>query len=569
MASAAFLSVTLVPALMVVFIRGKIASENQSTLNRILHKIYRPIIRWVLNAKIKTIIIALIVMIITIFPASKLGSEFMPTLNEGALLYMPTMLPGLSITKSAELLQKQDRIIKSFPEVKWVYGKAGRASTATDPAPLEMFETTIILQPEEQWRSGVTIDKLVSEMDRALQFPGVSNAWTMPIRSRIDMLATGIKIPLGVKVFGQDLNQLEILAHSIERVIKKVPGSSSVYAERLSDGYYLDIIPNQSALARYGLTIDDVQSTLASAIGGEIITTTVEGRERYGINIRYPRNYRSSPAAIMGEVLISLPKGGTIPLGEIAKVDLTKGPSSLRTEDGQLSVYIYIDVRDRDLGGFVKEARNAVAAEIKLPAGYYISWSGQFEYLERAEAKMRLVVPATLLIIFGLLYANLRSLSDAIIVMLSLPFALVGGVWLMWIMKLNMSVAAGVGFIGLVGVAAETGIVMLLYLNSAMREVSDNSSKSGKLITKQDIHYAVIKGAVERVRPKIMTVVAVMAGLIPILWSKGPGSQMMQLIAVPMIGGMLSSTISTLVVIPVIYALVKGYSYDQYFYFRK
>ncbi|GLI95818.1 efflux RND transporter permease subunit [Methylocystis echinoides] len=558
MAAAALLSVTLVPALMVVFVRGKIISEKRNPINRALIFIYRPVIHLVMRFKILTILLAVAALGITMLPARQLGSEFMPALNEGALLYMPTTLPGLSVTKAAQLLQTQDRIIKSFPEVESVFGKAGRASTATDPAPLEMFETIINLKPKEEWRRGVTVDSLVAEMDAALQFPGVSNAWTMPIRNRIDMLATGIRTPVGIKIFGRDLAQMESLARQVEKVVKGVRGASSAYAERVMGGYYLDIMPDRSALARYGLMIDDMQTTIATALGGETVTTTVEGRERYGVNVRYPRDFRSSPKAIASEVLISLPGGGTIPLGEVAKVELVRGPTSIRTENGQLAVYIFVDIRDRDIGGFVIEARKAVNEAIDFPSGSYVVWSGQFEYLERAEARMRIVVPVTLFIIFLLLYLNFRKITETLIVMLSLPFALVGGVWLMWLLNFNMSIAVGVGFIALAGVAAETGVVMLIYLEAAMQEVAEARAAEGKPFTKTDLREAIMLGAVERVRPKMMTVVAIMAGLVPILWSTGAGSEVMQRIAVPMIGGMVSSTLLTLVVIPAIYALIKG-----------
>ncbi|MGD9541921.1 MAG: efflux RND transporter permease subunit, partial [Methylocystis sp.] len=532
MASAALLSVTLVPALMAIFVRGKIVSEEKNPINRVLISVYRPIIRLVMDAKVPTILLAVGVLVVTILPARQLGSEFMPSLNEGALLYMPTTLPGLSVTKAAQLLQTQDRIIKSFPEVRSVFGKAGRASTATDPAPLEMFETIINLKPKDEWRPDVTIDSLVAEMDAALQFPGVSNAWTMPIRNRIDMLATGIKTPVGVKIMGNDLSKLEGLARQAERVIRGVRGAASAYAERVMGGYYLDIEPDRAALARYGLMIDDVQATIATALGGEVVATTVEGRERYGVNIRYPRDFRSSPRAIASDVLISLPGGGTIPLGEVARVDLVRGPTSIRTEDGQLAVYIFVDIRDRDIGSFVAEAQKAVSEAIDFPAGSYAVWSGQFEYLQRAETRMRIVVPVTLSIIFLLLYLNFRRMTETLIVMLSLPFALVGGVWLMWLMKFNMSVAVGVGFIALAGVAAETGVVMLIYLDAAMNEVAEARTKQDKLFTKADLRDAIMLGAVERVRPKMMTVVAIMAGLVPILWSTGAGSEVMQRIAV-------------------------------------
>lgn len=558
MAAAALLSVTLVPALMVVFVRGRIIPEHRNPLNRFLIWVYRPIIRGVLKAKTLTILVALVVLGVTVWPARQLGSEFMPNLDEGTLMYMPTTLPGISVTKAAELLQMQDRIIKSFPEVASVYGKAGRALTATDPAPTEMFETIINLKPKDEWRPGITIDSLKAEMDRALQFPGVSNAWTMPIRARIDMLATGIRTPVGVKVFGTDLARMEETAREIERVLRSVPGTSSAYAERVIGGYYLDIVPDRDALGRYGLTVGDVQGVIASALGAEMVTTTVEGRERYGVTIRYPRDFRSDPQAIARDVQVALPGGGTVPLGEVAKVELARGATSIRTENGQLATYIFVDITGRDLGGYVAAARQAVADAVKLPPGTYVTWSGQFEYLERAEARLKIVVPVTLLIIFLLLYLNFRALTETLIVMLSLPFALIGGIWLMWWLGFNMSVAVAVGFIALAGVAAETGVVMLIYLEQALAELRAEREAAGRPFTRADLHQAIMLGAVERVRPKMMTVIAIMAGLVPILWSTGTGSEVMQRIAVPMIGGMVSSTLLTLVVIPAIYALVKG-----------
>ena len=558
MAAAAVLSVTLVPALMVLFVRGRIVPEHKNPLNRVLIWIYRPVIAGVLRARVLTIIVALVALGATFWPARQLGSEFMPDLNEGTLMYMPTTLPGLSVTKAAELLATQDRIIKSFPEVASVYGKAGRAATATDPAPMEMFETIITLKPRTEWREGVTVASLKAEMDKALQFPGVSNAWTQPIRARIDMLATGIRTPVGIKVFGKDLPEMEKVAREVEAVVRSVPGTSSAYAERVIGGYFLDIVPDREALGRYGMTVGDVQDVIGMALGGETVTNTVEGRERYTVNVRYPRAFRSSPLAIANEVQVPMAGGGTVPLGEVAKVQLTRGPTSIRTENGQLAVYIFVDISGRDLGGYVAEARQAVANEVKLPAGTTVQWSGQFEYLERAEARLRIVVPVTLMIIFLLLYLNFRRLAETLIVMLSLPFALVGGIWLMWWLGFNMSVAVAVGFIALAGVAAETGVIMLIYLDHALAEVRAERERQGEPLTTEDLRRAIMVGAVERVRPKMMTVVAIMAGLIPILWSTGAGSEIMQRIAVPMIGGMVSSTVLTLVVIPAIYALVKG-----------
>ncbi|MEA2950923.1 MAG: copper/silver efflux system protein [Alphaproteobacteria bacterium] len=559
MAAAAILSVTLVPALMVIFVRGKIIPEARNPLNRFLIWVYRPVIKGVLKAKILTIVLALAVLAVSLWPASRLGSEFMPNLNEGTLFFMPTTLPGISVTKAADLLQMQDRIIKSFPEVESVFGKAGRASTATDPAPTEMYETIINLKPKDTWPAGMTIDRLIADMDKQLQFPGVSNAWTMPIKARIDMLSTGIRTPVGIKVFGTDLKEMERTAREIEQVLKRVPGTSSAYAERVIGGYYLDITPKRDVLARYGLMVNDVQDVIAMALGGETITTTVEGRERYGVSIRYPRDLRSNPKSIASDVLVPLPGGGTVPLGEVASIDLARGPTTIRTENGQLAVYIFVDIRDRDLGGYVADAQKAVAAQVKFPQGSYVTWSGQFEYLERAEARLKVVVPITLLIIFLLLYLNFRTLSETLIVMLSLPFALVGGLWLLWFLNFNLSVAVAVGFIALAGVAAETGVVMLIYLDHALAEVKAKRQTQGHALTRDDVADAIMIGAVERVRPKMMTVVAIMAGLLPILWSTGTGSEVMQRIAVPMIGGMISSTLLTLIVIPALYGIIKGW----------
>jgi copper/silver efflux system protein len=563
MAAAALLSVTLVPALMIIFVRGRIIPEQKNPLNRLLIWLYRPIIKAVLNAKALTIALAIAVVAITLWPATRLGSEFMPNLNEGTLFYMPTTLPGISVTKAADLLQMQDRIIKSFPEVASVFGKAGRASTATDPAPTEMYETVINLKPKDQWRTGVTIDSLISEMDKALQFPGVSNAWTMPIKARIDMLSTGIRTPVGVKVFGTDLGEMERVAREVEQVLKAVPGTSSAYAERVIGGYCLNVAPNRDALARYGLMEGDVQESIATALGGEAITTTVEGRERYTVNVRYPRDLRSDPRSIASDTLIALPNGGTVPLGEVASVTLGRGPTAIRTENSQLAVYIFVDIRDRDLGGYVADAQKAVTANVQLPPGYYLTWSGQFEYMERAKARLRVVVPVTLLIIFFLLYVNFGHLTETLIVMLSLPFSVVGGLWLLWWLGFNLSVAVAVGFIALAGVAAETGVVMLIYLDQALRELKEKCAAEGRVFTRSDLQEAIMLGAVERVRPKMMTVVAIIAGLLPIMWSAGTGSEVMQRIAVPMIGGMLSSTVLTLIVIPAVYGLIKGWALQQ------
>jgi Cu(I)/Ag(I) efflux system membrane protein CusA/SilA len=559
MASSALLSVTLVPALMMLLVRGRILPERRNPLNRLLIWLYRPAIRLVLSARLLTVALAVTALAATAWPAMRLGAEFMPSLDEGTLFYMPVTLPGLSITKSAELLQTQDKIIKSFPEVASVFGKAGRAATATDPAPLEMFETVINLKPKAEWRAGMTIDKLIAELDGALQFPGVSNAWTMPIKARIDMLATGIRTPVGVKLLGRDYAELEAVARQVEAAIHAVPGTTSAHAERVTGGYFLEIVPDRSRLAQYGVMMDEVQQAVASALGGETVTTTIEGRERYSVNVRYPRDFRSDPRAIASDVLVPTMKGGMLPLGQLAEVKLTQGPTTIRTENAQLAVYVFVDFRDRDLAGYVADARKAVQEKVAFPSGTYAVWSGQFEYLERAEARLKLVVPATLLLIFVLLYVNFGRIAETLIVMLSLPFALVGGLWLVWWMGFNLSVAVAVGFIALAGVAAETGVVMLIYLDQALAARRARCLAEGRPFTRGDLQAAIMEGAVERVRPKMMTVTAIMAGLMPILWSDGTGSEVMQRIAVPMIGGMVSSTLLTLLVIPAIYALVKGW----------
>ncbi|MCU9848601.1 CusA/CzcA family heavy metal efflux RND transporter [Defluviimonas sp. WL0024] len=560
MAAAALLSVTLVPALMVVFVRGRIIPEHRNPINRFLIALYRPVIATVLKARTLTILAALAALLATVWPARQLGSEFMPTLDEGTLMYMPTTLPGLSVAKAAELMQTQDRIIRSFPEVESVFGKAGRALTATDPAPTEMFETIIQLKPREAWRPGVTVESLRHEMDAALQFPGVSNAWTMPIRARIEMLSTGIRTPVGVKVYGDDLAELERIAREVEAVLRTVPGTTSAYAERVIGGYYLDIVPDRIALGRYGLSVADVQEVIAMALGAEAITQTVEGRERYNVALRYPAAFRSDPEVIEREVQVDLPGGGTVPLGEVATIERNRGATAIRTENGRLTVYVFVDIAGRDLGGYVAEAQAAVAASVTLPKGYWLGWSGQFEYLERAKQRLALVVPLTLALIFLLLYLNFRRLTETLIVMLSLPFAMVGGIWLMWFMGFNLSVAVAVGFIALAGVAAETGVIMLIYLDHALEEARTAARESGRSLTRADLHSAIMVGAVERVRPKMMTVVAITAGLMPILWADGTGSEVMQRIAVPMIGGMVSSTLLTLIVIPAVYGSIKGWS---------
>jgi Cu(I)/Ag(I) efflux system membrane protein CusA/SilA len=539
MAAAALLSVTLV--------RGLIHA-------------YRPLLGLVLANRRTTLVLAAALTALALVPATRLGLEFMPTLNEGTLLFMPSSLPSMSVTEAARALQTQDRILRSFPEVESVFGKAGRATSATDPAPLEMSETIVNLRPESEWRAGMTPDRLVAEMDRAVQMPGISNAWTMPIKARIDMLSTGIRTPLGIKVFGTDLAEMDRLAKRIEQVVRKVPGTTSAFAERLTGGYYLDIVPDAAALARYGLTINDVHDVVSTALGGERVTTTVEGRERFDVLVRYPRELRDDPDAIARNTLVPTRGGAMVPLGELARLEIVQGPPGIRTENALLSAYIFVDVRDRDIGSYVADAQRAVAEQVRFPAGYYVTWSGQFEYLQHAIAKLKVVVPLTLALIFALLYANFRRISDTLIVMLSVPFSLIGGVWLMYGLGYHLSVAAVVGFIALAGVAAETAVVMLMYLEHAWRDACARAASEGRRPGLSDLHEAVMAGAVLRVRPKMMTVLAILAGLLPIMWGHGTGSEVMRRIAAPMVGGMVSAAVLTLLVIPAIYVLVRARS---------
>ncbi len=556
MAGAALLSVTLVPVLMLFFVRGHILPEAKNPVNRFLIWVYRPIIGQVMRFKVLTILVALVAMAATVFPARQIGSEFMPTLNEGAIFYMPAALPGMSVTEAGRLLATTNRIIKTFPEVASVYGKAGRANSATDPAPLEMFETVINLKPRDEWRPGLTVDGLIAEMDAALKFPGLANSWTMPIKARIDMLSTGIRTPVGVKVFGKDLETLEQVARQVEAAVRSLPATSSAYAERVAGGYYVDIEPRRDQIARYGLSVGMVLDVVATALGGDSVTTTVEGLERYNVSVRYPRSLRDDPQRIATEIYVPT-ANGPIPLGQLATVSLQRGAPAIRTENALLAAYVYVDTRDSDIGAFVKRAQQAVAEQVSFPPGYYATWSGQFENMERAKAKLAVVGPLTLALIFVLLYLNFRRLSETLIVMLSVPFALVGGVWLMWWLDYQMSVAVAVGFIALAGVAAETGVIMLIYLDQAWKEIRTRRAAEGLAPTPADLYHAIMDGAVERVRPKMMTVVAIMAGLLPIMWSTGTGSEVMSRIAAPMVGGMISSTVLTLAVIPALYALVK------------
>lgn len=555
MMGAALLSITIVPILMGYLIRGKIRPENENPINRFLIWVYHPIIKVVLKKKAIVLILAVVLLTVTWIPVKHMGSEFMPPLNEGDLLYMPTTLPGISITKAKELLQQTDRIIASFPEVHHVFGKIGRAESATDPAPLSMIETTIMLRSETEWREGMTIEKLVDALDKAIQFPGLTNAWTMPIKTRIDMLSTGIKTPVGIKIMGEDLNVLNELGEKVEAVISEVPGTLSVYAERVTGGNFLDYEIRRDEAARYGLTVGDVQDVIMTAVGGMNITQTVEGLERYPVNLRYGSELRDTPEKLR-RILVPTPTGAQVPIAQLADIRIVKGPPVIKSENARNSAYIYVDLTGIDVGTYVKTAQKAVRNKIDLPTGYSLVWSGQYEYMVRAQKRLMIVVPMTLLIIFLLLYFNFKNITESLLVMLSVPFALTGGFWLMYLLGYNMSVAVGVGFIALAGVAAETGVVMLIYLDISYRKFKE---KYGDRFNRDHLNEAIEEGAALRVRPKIMTVVAIMAGLAPIMWSHGSGSQVMKRIAAPMIGGMVSATILTLIVVPVIYGLWKGW----------
>ncbi len=549
MAAAAGLAVTLIPVLMGYFIRGKLPKETSNPLTRGLIGLYRPLLRACLWKPWLTLLVAVLLTASAYYPLSHTGSEFMPELEEGDLLYMPTTLPGLSIGKAQELLMQTDRLIKTIPEVDTVFGKAGRADTATDPAPLEMLETTIRLKPKSAWRAGMTLEKLIAELDRTVKFPGVTNAWVQPIKTRIDMLATGIKTPVGIKVSGQDLQQIEQIGEQLESVLKGVEGTASVISERVSGGRYLEITPNREAAARYGLNIADIQTLVSSAIGGANVGQTVEGLERYPINLRYPRYLRDDPDKL-AELPLVTPTGAQIPLGKIASIKVTAGPPMIKTENARPNGWTFVDIHGVDLGTYLKAAQARVAQEIKLPAGYSISWAGQYEYMLRVKDKLTLAVPATLLIIFVLLYLTFRSAVEASVVMLSLPFALAGGIWYVWWLGFNFSAAVAVGFIALSGVAAEFGVIMLVYLDNAWKR----HQADGK-VTLQDLRGAIFEGAVMRVRPKAMTVAVIVAGLIPIMLGGGTGSDVMQRIAAPMVGGMVTAPLLSLLVVPAIYLL--------------
>jgi len=555
MGSSAILAITVIPVLMYYFVRGKILSESRNPISRFFIWVYRPFINVVLRFPIITVLIALSMTLVTWIPFSKLGSEFMPPLNEGDLLYMPTTPPGISIDKARELIQQTDKLIATHPQVVHVLGKIGRAETATDPAPLSMVETTIILSPEEEWPEGKTIEDIIKELDALVQFPGVTNAWTMPIKTRIDMLATGIKTPVGIKLLGPDLQVLSDIGERIEALVGEMPDTLSAYSERVVGGNYIDIDIDRKEAARFGLTVEDVQDVIRTAIGGMNVSWTVEGLERYPINIRYPRELRSDIETLK-RLAVPTPMGHAVPLGSVTNIEITKGPPSIKSENAKRTAWIYVDLKTSDVGGFVNAAKKVIEENVSLPPGVSIVWSGQFEYMERANKRLALVVPLTLAIIFLLLYTHFRNVTESIIVMGTLPFALVGGVWLMYFSGFNLSVAVAVGFIALAGLAAETGVVMLVYLDSAYEQWL----KEGRLKTVDDLKAVIIEGAVDRVRPKLMTVATTTIGLLPVMFGTETGTRVMKRIAAPMVGGLVSSTILTLVIIPAIYLIWRRFS---------
>ncbi|MBI2828879.1 MAG: efflux RND transporter permease subunit [Acidobacteria bacterium] len=554
MGFAALVSVLIVPFLMVLFIRGKIAAETKNPLNRFLIWAYHPFVTLVLRHKLVTLALAVILMLSTVPVFLRLGSEFMPPLYEGTLLYMPITLPGASVQTAQQILAMQDKIIKQVPEVESVFGKAGRAITATDPAPLEMIETVINLKGEDQWRPGMTPARLEAELDKMVRLPGVANAWTMPIKARVDMLSTGIRTPVGIKIFGPTLEAINEIGTQIEGAIGSVRGTRNVFAERVTGGYYVDFTIKRDQIARYGLSVQDVEMVIESAIGGANITTTIEGRERFPVNVRYQRYYRSDVNTIR-RTLISTPGGMQIPIDQVAEISSTTGPTVIRTEQAQLLGYVYVDVADRDIGSYVDEAKRAVNGMVTLPEGYYLEWSGQYEYMLRAKERLTLVIPVTLLIVIVLLFFNTQNLTKVAIVLLAVPFSLIGAFWLIYLLGYNLSVAVWVGIIALAGVDAETGVVMLLYLDLAY----ERFKREGRMRSRADLHAAVEEGAVQRLRPKMMAVMAILLGLLPIMWSTGAGADVMKRIAAPMVGGVISSFALQLLIYPVIFAIWKWY----------
>ena len=556
MAVAAGLSITLVPVLMGYFIRGHITPEHKNPINRVLMAGYKPFIDMVLHAPKAVLAIAVLLVVVGMWPVTQLGSEFMPDLDEGDLMYMPTTFPGISIGKAQEILQQTDKLIKSVPEVKSVFGKIGRADTATDPAPLTMIETTVQLKPHDQWREGMTIEKLKKELTALIQFPGLTNAWVMPIKTRIDMLATGIKTPVGIKVAGADLSVIQDIGKQIEKAVLQVPGTASAYSERVAGGRYVTVDVNRLAAARFGLNIADVHTVVSTALGGMNVSQSVEGLERYPINVRYPRDVRDSIQEIRNLPVVT-PSGARITLGEVADIRVEDGPAVIKSENARPNGWTFVDIDGRDLGSYVAEAQKVVAEQVKLPPGYSISWSGQYEYMVRAKKRLSAVVPVTLGIIILLLYMNFRKFSEVALIMGTLPMALVGGFWLLYLLDYNMSVAVGVGFIALAGVSVEIGVVMLVYLNQALQAHIDKARKEQRKVTLDELRTAVTEGALLRVRPIMMTVAAIIAGLLPIMLGSGTGSEVMRRIAAPMVGGMVSATILTLVVIPSVFLLMK------------
>jgi Cu(I)/Ag(I) efflux system membrane protein CusA/SilA len=572
---AALLAITLTPALVMVFVKGKvynfkprwlcaftnfliggkIISEDNHPISKFLIKLYHPVALWAIKHRNVVVTVALLGMVITIPAFMMMGQEFMPPLNEGTILYMPTTLPGLSVTEAAKLLQTQDKILKTFPEVERVFGKAGRATTSTDPAPFSMMETTVVLKDMKHWRRGLTWEKLIDEMDKQMQIPGTTNAWTMPIKARIDMLTTGVRTPVGIKIFGSSLEEIEKIGKNIEVTLKDVPGTRSVYAERTAGGYFIDFDLKREALARYGLSVDDVEMVIMAAIGGENITTTIEGRERYSVNVRYGRELRDDIEKLK-RVLVPAMNGAQIPLEQLADIKLTLGPAMIRDENGMLSGYVYVDMAGRDIGSFVADAKKAVREKVKLPSGYSLTWSGQYEYMQRVKDRLKIFVPLTIFIIFILYFFTFQSVTETVIVMLSVPFALIGGIWYLFLLKYNMSIAVWVGLIALAGVAAETGSIMIVYLDEAYAR----RKREGKMNSLADLYDAVMEGAVQRLRPKLMTVGANIFGLMPVMLSIGTGADVMKRIAAPLIGGLTSSTILTLVVLPAIYTIWKYHS---------
>ncbi|HSB31377.1 MAG TPA: efflux RND transporter permease subunit, partial [Candidatus Sulfobium mesophilum] len=564
---ASFLAITLTPVLMSLFIRGNIKPEGENPIVNFLGKLYRPRVHFSLNHSCLIIIFAVVIMAFTVYPISKLGSEFMPPLYEGTLFYMPVTVPGASISVASRLLQMQDKLLKAIPEVAQVFGKAGRAETATDPAPIEMFETVVNLKPESQWRQGMDVEKLKNEMNDALQIPGVANSFTMPIKARIDMNATGIRTNVGVKVIGSKLEEIERISKDVEEAIRNIPGTRSAYAERVTTGYFLDIRPKREEIARFGLSVNDVQDVVESSLGGMNVTVTVEGRERYPVNVRYMRELRNDVEKIK-RILIPVTltagsassgmsgasqaeTGGRIPLGQIADIEIIKGPTAIKSEEGLLANYVYVDYSGGDVGGYVEKAKQKVSSAVKLPVGYRLEWSGDYEYIVKTHERLKTVIPLTIMIIFVLLYFNTKSVTKTFIVLLAVPFSLVGSFWFLYLLNYNMSIAVWVGMIALAGLDAETGVVMLLYLDLAYEQWK----KEGRMKTVDDLDDAIMHGAVKRIRPKLMTVGVILAGLIPIMFSHGAGSDVMKRIAAPMIGGVVTSEILELTIYPAIYKI--------------